>query len=71
MRFLTGYRTYIGALLIIIPQVATIVGFDMTTEMVDGVKNVGEQIGNLIEAVGVAIGALGLRGAILRSGAGE
>jgi hypothetical protein len=71
VRFLIGYRTYIASALIIVPQVATILGYDMTTEMIDGIKNVGAQIGDLIEAVALAMGALGIRGAILRRGTGE
>lgn len=65
MKFLEGYRTYLGSLIIIIPQVATLFGFDMTTEMVDGVKNVAAHLGNLIEAVGAALLVFGVRGAIL------
>lgn len=64
-------KTFLGGVLALIPTIATMFGFDMTTEVIDGIKNQPEQIGNVIQGLGVLLSALGIRTAIHRSGVGE
>lgn len=64
-------KTFLGGLIALIPTVATMLGYDMTTEVVEGIANQPEQIGDVIEGLGVLLSTLGIRTAIHRSGVGE
>lgn len=64
LKFLSGYRTVIGALLIILSAVLPLFGFGMSETETAAANDMAAQLVHLLQSVGIGIGALGIRGAV-------
>lgn len=64
LNFLSGYRTSIASVVIIVGALYAFFGHPLSGEQTEAVNAAAGNLSDLIEKVGIALGMLGLRGAI-------
>jgi len=64
-------KTFLGGILFLLPTIATLLGYDMTSEVAEASATVPAQVGDVVQSLGVLLASLGIRTAIHRSGVGQ